>query len=383
MAAGPLAGTRIIEVAGLGPSPFCALMLADMGAEVLRVDRAASVVPPEQFQPPADVHLNRGRRSVGLDLKNPEGVEVLLRLAERANALTEGFRPGVAERLGIGPDECMGRNPGLVYGRMTGWGQDGPAASAPGHDINYISRAGILHAIGRAGQPPTPPLNIVGDFGGGGMLLAFGLVCGLLEAGRSGRGQVVDASMLDGSALLGTLLYGMHHLGESSTERGTNLLDSGAPFYDVYETADGHWISIAAIEPQFYANLIRELGLEEERLPEQMDRSRWPAMKERFAAIFRTRTRAEWTAQLEGAEICFSPVLSVDEAPGDPHNAERRVLVDYGGVTQPAPAPRFSRTPGAIQRPAAAPGEHTDRALAEWGFSENELASLRDSGAIA
>lgn len=383
MATGPLTDTRIIEVAGLGPSPFCALLLADMGAEVLRIDRAASVVPPEQFQAPPDVHLNRGRRSIGLDLKNPDGVATLLRLIERADALTEGFRPGVMERLGLGPEQCMSRNPALIYGRMTGWGQDGPAASAPGHDINYVARAGILHAIGRAGQPPTPPLNIVGDFGGGGMLLAFGIVCGLLEAGRSGRGQVVDASMLDGSALLGTLLYGMHSLGEWSAERGTNLLDSGAPFYDVYGTSDGHWISIAAIEPQFYANLIRELGLDGERLPDQMDRASWPAMKERFAAIFRTRTRAQWSVQLEDAEVCFSPVLSVEEAAGDSHNAERRVLIDYEGVTQPAPAPRFSRTPGAIQRPAAAPGQHTDQALADWGFSSDELALLRQSEAIA
>jgi alpha-methylacyl-CoA racemase len=380
---GPLTGVRVVEIAGIGPGPFCAMMLADMGAEVLRVDRASAVVPPDRFEPPPDHALLRGRRSVAVDLKHPEGAAIVLRLVETADALIEGFRPGVAERLGIGPEPCLARNPRLVYGRMTGWGQEGPYASQPGHDINYIALTGVLHAIGRAGDGPTPPLNVVGDFGGGGMLLAFGIVCALLEARTSGAGQVVDAAMVDGAALLGTMLHGMRRAGTWSNERGTNLLDGGAPFYDVYETADGGWISIGSIEPQFYAALLEALGLRKADLPAQHDRARWPEMKARFAEIFRSRTRAEWEARLAQAGICFAPVLDPDEALEHPHMVARSTFVDVGGVRQPAPAPRFSRTPGAVASPPPMPGEHTDDALRDWGLAEGEIARLREAGAIA
>jgi alpha-methylacyl-CoA racemase len=380
---GPLEGIRVVEIGGIGPSPFCALMLADMGADVLRVDRASATTPREDYDWPPDYLLNRGRRSVGVDMKHPEGVEVVLRLAAQADALIEGFRPGVAERLGIGPDECRARNPRLVYGRMTGWGQTGPYARYPGHDMNYIALTGALHSIGRAGGPPAPPLNLVGDFGGGGMLLAVGVLAALLEAQRSGQGQTVDAAMLDGAALLTTMFYGMRDMGQWDGGRGGNLLDGGAHFYDVYETADGKHVSIGAMEPKFYANLIEQLGLAGEDLPEQYDRSSWPEMKRRFAEIFRTRTRDEWCEQLESAEICFAPVLDLDEARAFGQNRERGVFVEHDGVVQPAPAPRFDRTPGAIRSAPPAPGEHTREALADWGFAGGELDALRESGAIS
>lgn len=379
---GPLAGLRVIEIAGQGPGPFAAMMFADMGAEVLRVDRADLAAPREEYEWPPDYVLNRGRRSVAVDLKSPDGPEAVLRLVERADALIEGFRPGVAERLGIGPEVCLARNPRLVYGRVTGWGQDGPLAAAPGHDINYVALSGVLHAIGSRGGPPVPALNLLGDFGGGGMLLAFGVLCGLLEASRSGRGQVVDAAMLDGVALLGTMLFGMRQMGQWAEERGANLLDGGAPFFGVYETADGKWVSVGAMEPKFYSALLRALGLDEEELPPQMDSESWPSVRERIAAIFRTRTREEWRRALDDAGVCFAPVLSPDEAPEHEHVRARGTFAEAHGVRQPAPAPRFSRTPGALGAPPPAPGEHTDEALLDWGFEPAEVARLRESGAI-
>lgn len=379
---GPLQGIRVVEIGGIGPSPFCAMMLADMGADVLRVDRASSVTARDDYEWPPDYLLNRGRRSVGVDLKHPDGVEVVLRLAAQADVMIEGYRPGVAERLGIGPDECRARNPRLVYGRMTGWGQTGPYARYPGHDMNYIALTGALHSIGRAGGPPAPPLNLVGDFGGGGMLLAVGVLAAVIEAGRSGEGQTVDAAMLDGSALLTTMFYGMRDMGQWNGGRGGNLLDGGAHFYDVYETADDKYVSIGAMEPKFYANLVRELGLDPAELPEQYDESSWPDMKERFAAIFRTRSRDEWSARLESAEICFAPVLDLDEARSFEQNRERGVFVEHDGIVQPAPAPRFDRTPSEIAGPAPAPGEHTSDGLSDWGFSTGELSGLTASGAI-
>ncbi len=380
---GPLQGVTVIEIAGIGPGPFCAMLLADMGANVIRVDRAGQVLGGDPESPPADV-LNRGRRSIGVDLKSPEGVETVLRLVESADVLMEGFRPGVAERLGIGPDDCLARNPKLVYGRMTGWGQSGPYAQAAGHDINYIALAGALAPIGRAGEAPVPPLNLVGDFGGGGMFLAFGIACALLEAQRSGEGQVVDAAMVDGAAVLMTMFHAFTAMGIWNEERGTNLLDTGAHFYDVYECADGEYVSIGSIEPQFYAQLLELSGLgEADDLPHQHDRSQWPAMKERVAAIFRTRTRDEWCEVMEHTDVCFAPVLSLSEAPTHPHNVERGTFVEYHDVLQPAPAPRFSRTEATIQRPPAHAGQHTDEVLAEMGFTGDELAKLRDAGAIA
>ncbi|HET9731559.1 MAG TPA: CaiB/BaiF CoA-transferase family protein [Acidimicrobiales bacterium] len=379
---GPLSGVKVVEVAGIGPGPFAAMMLADMGAEVVRVDRAQAVRGGDPASPPMDA-LNRGRRSIGVDLKHPDGVETVLRLVERADALIEGFRPGVAERLGIGPDVCLGRRPSLVYGRMTGWGQDGPYASMAGHDINYIALAGALHPIGRAGGPPVPPLNLVGDFGGGGMFLAFGVVCGLLEARTSGRGQVVDAAMVDGAAILTTMFHSFTAMGMWSPERGTNLLDTGAHFYDVYECSDGEYVSVGSIEPQFYAELLRLTGLEGDDLPHQMDRSHWPALKERLAAVFRTRSRDEWCKIMEGTDVCFAPVLSLTEAPEHPHNVQRSTFVEVGGVRQPAPAPRFSRTRPEVERPPAHAGQHTDEVLADWGFTEGEVANLRSAGAVA
>lgn len=379
---GPLDGVKIIEIAGIGPGPFAAMMLADMGAEVLRVDRAGSVRGGDPDNPPLDL-LARGRRSVGIDLKSPEGVGLLLELVERADGLIEGFRPGVAERLGFGPDVCFGRNPRLVFGRMTGWGQQGPYAPTAGHDLNYIALAGALAHFGRAGQAPTPPINLVGDFGGGGMLMAFGMVCGLLETSRSGEGQVVDAAMVDGSAVLMTMMFGFAAMGMWGEERGTNLLDTGAHCYDVYETADGKWISIGSLEPQFYAQLLELLGLDPADLPSQHDRSAWPAMKERLSAIFAGETRDHWCGVFEGTDVCFAPVLTMTEATQHPHNVERGTFVDVAGVTQPAPAPRFSRTEASIGRPPPHAGQHTDEALAEWGIDQGRIAELRSGGAIA
>ena len=379
---GPLAGVRILEIAGIGPGPFAAMVLADMGAEVLRIDRAQNVGSKAGEEPPGDL-LNRGRRSLGLDLKNPDGVAALLKLVEQADALLEGFRPGVMERLGIGPEVCLERNPGLVYGRMTGWGQTGPLAHAAGHDINYIALAGTLDGIGRAGEKPLPPLNLVGDFGGGGMLLAFGIVTALFERSRSGRGQVVDAAMVDGAALLMTMMHGFRHTGFWRDERGTNLLDTGSHFYDTYETADGKYISIGSIEPQFYQELLRRSGLESEELPRQMERRGWGSLAKRLTEIFKSKTRDEWCEIMEGTDVCFAPVLSMGEAYEHPHNVARGTFVEVAGKLQPGPAPRFSRTPAEISRPPSHAGQQTDEALAEWGFSTAKIAELREKKAIA
>ncbi|MGH2901663.1 MAG: CaiB/BaiF CoA transferase family protein, partial [Solirubrobacteraceae bacterium] len=326
--------------------------------------------------------LGRGRRSVAIDLKRREGTELALKLIERSDALLEGFRPGVMERLGLGPDVCLTRNPGLVYGRMTGFGQSGPMAHAAGHDINYIALAGALDPIGRRGQPPTPPLNLVGDFGGGGLMLAFGMVCALVERARSGKGQVVDAAMVDGAATLMTIFHSAQQAGWWTEERGTNMLDSGAHYYDVYETADGKYVSIGSIEPQFYAELLERTGLSDAELGPQLDRARWPVQKEKLRGVFKTKTRAEWCAIMEGSDVCFAPVLSISEARRHPHNVERQSFVDVAGFEQPRPAPRFSRTDSSIQRPPARVGEHTDEALADWGFPPAEIARLRALKAI-
>jgi alpha-methylacyl-CoA racemase len=379
---GPLEGLKIIEIAGIGPGPFCAMMLADMGADVVRVDRAGNVSGGDPASPPADV-LNRGRRSIGVDLKHPDGVEAVLALIEQADGLLEGFRPGVMERLGLGPDAALARNPRLVYGRMTGWGQDGPYAQAAGHDINYIALAGALEPIGRRGGPPVPPLNLVGDFGGGGMLLAFGMACGLVSAQRTGTGQVVDAAMVDGSAVLTTMFHAFRAMGIWQDERGTNMLDTGAHYYDVYETADGRYVSIGSIEPQFYKELLRLTDLEGEELPWQQDRTAWPELKERLATIFRAKTRDEWCALMEGTDVCFAPVLSLGEAPQHPHNVHRGTFVELDGVVQPAPAPRFSATPASVLRPPSHAGQHTDEVLTEWGLDADRVAKLREAGAIA
>ncbi|MCW3048441.1 MAG: carnitine dehydratase [Solirubrobacterales bacterium] len=381
---GPLTGIRVVEIGGIGPGPFCAMLLADLGADVLRVDRVAG----GGLVGPSDDHstelLNRGRRSIAVDLKHPDGPEVVLSLVEQADVLLEGFRPGVTERLGIGPDACLARNPRLVYGRMTGYGQDGPMAQAVGHDLNYVAQSGALSMIGRHGQPPTPPLSLVGDFGGGGMVLALGICAALVERQTSGRGQVIDAAMVEGAALLATPFFGYVQNGSWSTERGTNIVDSGAPFYDVYETSDGRWLSVAAMEPQFYAALLSVLGLDgDPDLPEQHDHAAWPAMKERFAAVIRTRTRDEWCAAAAGVEACVAPVLGPDEVEQDPHNAARGTFVRNEGLLQPAPAPRFSRTPTALGRRPPRPGEHTTEALVDWGLDAERVAALREAGAIA
>lgn len=382
MSAGPLAGIRVVEIGSIGPGPFCAMVLADLGADVLRVDRVSGgglVGPSADFSTEL---LNRGRRSIAVDLKHPDGPGVILDLVDHADALFEGFRPGVTERLGIGPDACLARNPRLIYGRMTGYGQDGPMAQAVGHDLNYIAQAGVLGLIGRRGQPPTPPLSLVGDFGGGGLMLALGILAALVERERSGQGQVIDAAMVEGAALLATPFYGYVQTGAWSTERGTNIVDSGAPFYDVYETADGRWLSVAAMEPQFYAALLELLGLAGEDLPGQHDKAAWPAMKERFAAVIRTRTRDEWCAAAEGVEACVAPVLAVDEVADDPHLSARGAFVEHEGLVQPAPAPRFSRTPASLSRRPPLPGEHTEEALRDWGLTASRIAALQESGAV-
>ncbi|MCP4223926.1 MAG: CoA transferase [Actinomycetia bacterium] len=380
---GPLKGITVIELAGIGPGPFCAMMLADMGANVIRIDRAGVVTGGDPDDPPKDT-LTRNRRSIGIDLKNPDGVEAVLKLVESADAIMEGFRPGVTERLGLGPDDCLARNPAIVYGRMTGWGQEGPYSQAAGHDINYIALAGALGPIGRAGEAPVPPLNLVGDFGGGGMYLAFGLVCAILEAKGSGQGQVVDVAMVDGAASLMNMFWSMKAAGMWSDERGTNLLDTGSHFYDVYQCSDGEYISIGSIEPQFYAELLELSGLgAEDDLPRQMDRTQWPAMKQRVGAIFASKTRDEWSEIMEHSDVCFAPVLSLEEAADHPHNVERGTFVDAFGLTQSAPAPRFSRTEPAIDRPAPHPGQHTDEVLAEAGLEGDDIEKLRQTGAVA
>ncbi|MFT6557418.1 CaiB/BaiF CoA transferase family protein [Sneathiella sp.] len=378
---GPLAGYKIVEMGGIGPGPMCALLLADMGADIVRIDRMQETGLGVHTDPKFNL-LMRGRRSVAVDSKSKEGQELILSLIEQADGLIEGFRPGVMERLGLGPDVVFARNPKIAYGRMTGWGQDGPMAPAAGHDLNYIALSGALHAMGRRGSMPTPPLNLVGDFGGGALYLAMGMLATMLEASNSGKGQVVDVSMVDGAASLMTTFFGLKAAGRWSDERGTNILDSGAHFYDVYETKDGKYVSIGSIETKFYAELLRLTGLEGEDLPNQMDVSAWPALRERFAAVFITKTRDEWCDIMEGTDVCFAPVLSMEEAPQHPHNIARGTFVEVDGVVQPAPAPKFSRTKSEIQGPACAPGEHTDEALLSWGVSEDRIRDLKAANAI-
>jgi alpha-methylacyl-CoA racemase len=376
---GPLNGLRVIEMVGLGPCPFAAMMLADMGAEVIRIDRKqtpGNAGPFPILGTKFDV-LARGRRSLALDLKHPDARDVVLRLAEQADVLVEGFRPGVMERLGLGPDACLERNPKLVYGRVTGWGQHGPLAQAAGHDLNYIALSGMLHAMGRADAPPAPPLNLVGDFGGGAMMLAFGVVCGVLEARASGKGQVVDAAMTDGSALLGAMMYGLRAFGTWNDQREANMLDGGAPFYDTYACADGKYISIGAIEPQFYTQLLALAGAVDPDFARQWSRPRWPQLKAKFAALFATRTRDAWCALLEGTDVCFAPVLDMAEAPAHPHNLARGTFIEQDGVTQPAPAPRFSRTAPGVPAAPAAPGQDSEQVLADWGWSPDAIETLK------
>lgn len=359
---GPLEGLKIIELSGIGPGPFCGMMLADMGADVVCVDRAA-----RPMLNPATDCTRRGKRSIMLDLKDEEDRNIFLALVEKADALVEGFRPGVMERLGIGPEDCMARNQRLVYGRMTGWGQTGPLSQAAGHDINYISLTGALHAIGRKGETPVPPLNLVGDFGGGGMLLAFGMVCALFEAQKSGTGQVIDAAMTDGSALLMTMIHSFAAQGMWSPQRESNLLDGGAHFYGVYETLDGKYISIGPIEPQFYALLLEKAGLDEGEFRDQNDAARWPELKRKLENVFKTRSRDEWCELMEGSEVCFAPVLDIHEAPHHPHNQARGTFIDVDGMIQPAPAPRFSRTQPEIAFGPHEPGADAGEVLKEWG----------------
>jgi alpha-methylacyl-CoA racemase len=365
---GPLQGIKVVELAGIGPGPFCCMLLADMGADVVRIDRTE---PADLGTPTEPRHnlLNRGRRSIALDLKAPQDLAVAEALIAKADALVEGFRPGVMERLGLGPDECLKINPRLVYGRMTGWGQGGPLAHAAGHDINYIALVGALHSIGLKGGPPVPPLNLVGDYGGGALYLAFGLVCGLLEASRSGKGQVVDAAMIDGAASLMTSIFGRKAAGAWSSERGSNAVDGGSHFYTCYETKDAKFISVASIEVRFYRELLERLGLKDDIETSQHDRAGWDQAKQKLAALFKTRTRDEWCAVLEGTDVCFAPVLDLDEAMRHPHNEARGLFVEVAGIAQPAPAPRFSRTKPSVQRPPSVPGQHTDEVLSSWGVS--------------
>ena len=378
---GPLQGLRVIELAGIGPCPMCAMLLAELGADVVRVDRPAASGLGIDMAP--EFHLlNRSRPSIAVDLKHPDGVETVLRLVESADALIEGFRPGVAERLGLGPQHCAARNPRLVFGRVTGWGQDGPLAKSAGHDLNYIALTGALDAIGRRGAPPTPPLNLVGDFGGGALYLALGVVAALHEARASGKGQTVDAAMIDGAASLMTSAYALRAAGVGDAPRGENILDSGAHFYDVYETSDGRYVSVAPVEPKFYAELLRRIGLESRDAPHSADRTEWPQSKARLAALFRTRTRDEWCAILEGTDACFAPVLGMDEAHRHPHNAARATFVERDGIVQANAAPRLSRTPAGIRCSPPAPGSGTRSVLADWGFGAGEIDDLAARGVI-
>ena len=375
--AGPLDGLRVVEMAGIGPGPFTGMLLADMGAEVVRVERPGAMV----WGPPETMVTHRGRRFATVDLKRPEGVDTVLRLVDRADALVEGFRPGVMERLGLGPDVCLERNPRLVYGRITGWGQDGPMAARAGHDIDYIALGGVLNSFRRPGERPLPPVNLIGDFGGGGMLLAVGILGALVEAGRSGHGQVVDAAMVDGSALLMAMLWGMRAGGSyDDTRPGTNLLDTGAPFYDVYECADGRFVAVGALEPQFYAALMSGLGLTGEDVPAQYELDRWPELAARIREAFLAQPRDHWAEVFAPTDACVSPVLDFDEARAHPHNAARATFTDPAGLPQPAPAPRFSRTPSAISGPPGPADRDTDAVLLDWGISEGEVAGLREAG---
>jgi alpha-methylacyl-CoA racemase len=377
---GPLHGFKIIEFAGIGPGPFCAMLFADMGAEIIRIDRIGA--DPATDDKEGRNVTARGRRSVGLDLKHPRAADVVIRMCRQVDGIIEGFRPGVMERLGLGPSECMRENPRLVYGRMTGWGQTGPLAHVAGHDINYLALSGSLYMFGRANERPAPPLNLVADMGGGGMLLAFGMLCALLERERSGRGQVIDAAMVEGSALLATAIYAKRASGLWRDQRGSNLLDTGAPFYEVYETKDGGFMAVGALEPQFYAELLRGMALDPQDLPAQMDRARWPEMKQRFAAVFKSKARAEWTRIFDGTDACAFPVLAPVEAAEHEHNRARAAFRETRGVLHPAPAPRFSRT--SPEKPSDPPqsGEHSQAVLAGFGFDPDEIAALRLAKAL-
>ena len=375
MGKGPLSGLKIVEFAGIGPGPFCGMLLSDLGADVVRVDRKGS-----GRASPADV-TSRGRRSVALDLKSPDAIEAVLKLLESADGLIEGFRPGVMERLGLGPDVVLKRNPKLVFGRMTGWGQFGPYAKAAGHDMNYIAITGALHAIGTSDKP-VPPLNLVGDFGGGALYLAFGLMAGIISARETGKGQVIDCAMSDGAASLMAMFYGFKGAGIWKDERRSNLLDGGAHFYDTYQCADGKWISIGSIEPQFYALLLEKTGITDPQFANQMSRDEWPELKAKLAAVLAKKTQAEWCEIMDATDICFAPVLDLEDAPKHAHNVARETFVTIEGVVQPAPAPRFSATPGAIQGPPPKIGAHNDEALSQWGFSAAEIETLKAKGAL-
>ena len=380
--AGPLTGLRIVEFAGIGPGPFCGMMLADHGAQVIRIDRASGSRGGSSPVSRADV-LARGRKSIALDLKNAEGVALARKLCATADGVIEGFRPGVMERLGLGPDELLGDNPKLVYGRMTGWGQTGPYAPFAGHDINYIALAGALAHFGREGEKPTPPINMVGDFGGGGMMLAFGMVSALLNVARGGKGQVIDAAMTDGTAVLMGMIHGMKNAGVWKEELGVNTLDTGAHFYDTYETADGKYVSIGSIEPQFYARLRELAGLTEDRdFDAQHDPSKWPTLKAKLTDLFKTRTRAEWDALMEHTDVCYAPVLTMSEAAEHPHNRAREAFVTIGDHVQPAPAPRYSETRPETPEPAPMPGDDSEGVLKDIGLNADEIARLREAGAV-
>ena len=378
---GPLEGIRIIEFAGIGPGPFCGMLLADMGADVLRIDRPYGSNLGVETPPKLDL-LNRNKWSVAIDLKSPRGIQTVLRLVAEADILIEGFRPGVTERLGLGPEDCWRVNPSLIYGRMTGWGQDGPLSQAAGHDLNYIALTGALHAIGRKGQPPSVPLNLIGDLGGGALYLAMGVLAALIEARASGKGQVVDATMIDGVANLMTMFFSWKQMDAWTNERGNNLVDSGAPFYDVYETKDGLYISVAAVEKRFYDKLLELIGLKDERLPEQNDRSGWDELKTRFSQVFKTKTRDEWCSIMEGSDACFAPVLDMEECLKHHHVVARKMFVEIEGVVNPAPAPRFGRTACEFRRLPPSPAQDTMEALQDWGFSEAEIRALKADSVI-
>ena len=378
---GPLKGLKVVEMAGIGPAPFCAMLLADMGAEVVRIDRLVASDIGIPVPPKYDL-LNRNKRSLAIDIKSVEGRETVLDLISKADVLIEGFRPGVMERLGLGPDECLKRNASLVYGRMTGWGQDGPLSQVAGHDINYIAITGALNAIGRQGQPPTVPLNLVGDFGGGSLYLAMGILAAIYEVKNSGSGQVVDAAISDGTANLMSLVYSYYQTGFWSLDRGENVVDSGSPFYDVYETSDGRYVSVGAVEKKFYADLLDRLGLDQNELPRQNDKAGWPALRDRFGSVFLSKTQAEWCEIFDGSDACFAPVLDINEAVHHPHNQYRKTHVDIDGVINPAPAPRFSHTPSEITKTPSAIGEDSSEVLAACGYSETAIDDLKAKGVI-
>jgi alpha-methylacyl-CoA racemase len=378
---GPLKGVKVIELAGIGPGPFCCMLLADMGADVLRIDRPGGSDLGVGVPPGLDL-LNRNKRSAAIDIKSKRGIQTVLRLVGRADILIEGFRPGVTERLGLGPQDCWQVNPALIYGRITGWGQNGPLSQTAGHDLNYISLVGALHSIGRKGEPPAIPLNLVGDFGGGALYLAMGVLAALLESRVSGKGQVVDATMIDGVASLMTMVFSWKQMNAWTNERGSNLIDSGAPFYDVYETKDGKFISIAAVEKRFYEELLELAGLKSEQLPDQYDRDGWGKLRKKFAEVFKTKTRDEWCTIMEGSDACFAPVLDLDESTRHPHVMDRKIFVEIDGVINPAPAPRFERTQCTFRRLPPVPGQDSLEAMQDWGFSEADIHELKTNKVI-